>query len=104
MTDAFKIDLDAARAARSEARPKELPKSVRFGGKDYTLPAELPYDFAHFSAFGDLKSAIRVLLGEEAFVKFWENAPTVEDMTEFNDHLQTVYGKSKGESNASEDS
>ena len=99
----FTIDLDAARAARSEARPKESPKSVKFGGKDYSLPPELPYDFAHFSAFGDLKSALKVLLGEQ-FTAFWENKPTVEDMEALNDHLGKVYGKSKGESNASADS
>lgn len=48
-----KIDLDAARAARAEARRKagqEASPSVRFLGQDWTLPPELPAETVY--AFG----------------------------------------------------
>lgn len=43
-----RIDLDAARAARAEALA-DAPILV-IGGKDYTLPVEVPYRFAELLA------------------------------------------------------
>lgn len=97
------VDLDALRAARSEERAAagETTKTIKFGGKDYELPPELPYDYAYASALGDLKAAVRALLGDAQFDDFWTNGPSMEDMNAIADSLYPHYGKSEGESKAS---
>lgn len=42
MSNRRKIDLDAARRARSELTPDAEPPVVTIGGKDYELPEKLP--------------------------------------------------------------
>lgn len=69
------IDLDAARAARAEARRaagKAGPPVVRLFGKDWPLPPEMPAETAH--AFGCLAAGDYSALGpgmEALFGKAW---------------------------------
>lgn len=70
------IDLDAARAARAEARRKAGkvgPPVVRLLGQEWPLPAELPAETAH--AFGALAAGDYSALGpgmEALFGDSWE--------------------------------
>lgn len=98
------VDLDALRTARAETRAEAgyTVKTITFGGKEFELPAELPYDYAYASALGDLKAAMKELLGEEQFVEFWKNSPSMDDMKEIAEAIAPHYGnKSEGESKAS---
>ena len=85
------IDLDAARAARSEAlgdRP-----TVRFSGKDWSLPVELPWAVAEASSgqINDLVNALKALLGEQ-WAEFQAHTPTVSDMTTLVEAIPALYG------------
>ena len=109
------IDLDAISAARREAK-KERP-SVRFGGEEFELPAEMP--FAVVEAVGRLQpeeeggqvdSAViaesmadiaRSLFGKK-FRKFLDLGPSVEDIMALLEHVAPAYGLKPGESEASE--
>lgn len=70
MTDAPRVlDLDAARQARLEK--KGPPPVIRQGGKDWTLPAELPADvvtgfgMAQRGDISGLDSALASLFGDQ---------------------------------------
>lgn len=89
------IDLDAARAARSESEPV----IVRFGGSDYTLPAELPIEAAAVAA--DPIAFLRVILGDQADA-FLAAGPSMQDVAVLADGIASAYGfESVGESQAS---
>lgn len=89
------IDLDAARAARAE---KNGPAPIiRLGGKDWTLPVELPADFAILSAAGDLAGAMHALLGEQ-FEAFWKIGLSMDDLEAIADQAAGLYGVQTGES------
>lgn len=102
----MKIDLDAARAARREASG-EAPVIV-FGGKEFTLPVELPLEAAEVinkitsSANGtEISDVFKVLLGDR-YQEFRELGPSVPDVLAFFDEIAPAYGvKSLGESQAS---
>lgn len=57
----FDLDLDAR---RREAGAK--PLKIKFGGKAWTLPAELPLEFTAAMAAGDLLGAVRSLFDTQA--------------------------------------
>jgi hypothetical protein len=85
------IDLDAARAARAEAQG-EVP-TVRFGGVDWKLPAELPWALAEAAASGrteDAMGAVKSLLGEQ-WPEFVKLNPTIEDVRILLEGIGTVY-------------
>lgn len=91
------IDLDAARTARSEAKA-EAPV-IKFGGKKYKLPAELPWSVVEAASSGDTKSivgAIKTLLGEQ-WSDFEANGISVADMTVLLENIATIYGTDSGE-------
>jgi hypothetical protein len=85
------IDLDAARAARSEALGDK--PVVRFAGRDWTLPAELPWAVAEASSgqMGDLVTALKALLGNQ-WADFQAETPTVSDMTALVEAIPALYG------------
>jgi hypothetical protein len=92
------IDLDGARAARAESASE--PVSLVFGGDTFTLPVELPADFALYAAEGNLRACVVALLGEDADAFFaWK--PSMDDLTALVTGASKVYGMSEGESPAS---
>jgi hypothetical protein len=83
------VDLDASRAARREA-DKEPPR-LRFGGKEYVLPIEMPLevldeldgfeeDMAPTTMAGAILRICQVLLGDEAYAEFRALRPSLEDV------------------------
>lgn len=92
------IDLDAARAARAEISG-EAP-IVSFGGQQFRLPNEMPFDFAALLQEGKIADAIRYLLDDQADA-FFAIKPSVPDMMFFAEALTDVYGMSPGGSVAS---
>lgn len=84
------IDLDKARAARAEAQGET--HDLVFNGETFSLPAELPYDWAEASALGNLRVAFAALLGDEEAARFFEAAPTLKDLEEMNDGIGALYG------------
>lgn len=101
-----RIDLDAARKARAEKT--DGPLVVVFGGEEFTLPAEKPFDFSMYLARGYVYEAIDSLFAEDEAARFWrrdkppKERPTVEDVTEMLDGVAAYFGAdSPGESEAS---
>lgn len=93
------FDLDAARAARLEAKGE--PRLFVFGGRKFELPPELPAEFAYL--LDDAKEALRYLLSD-GFDDFWAQRPSREDLTDLVGWITKTYGTSQGESPASDGS
>ena len=121
------VDLDAARAARNEA--KKVQFVVRFGGEDFTLPQELPMDTleplmemqevgAILEKEGEqevspatqvamvkaLSALTQSLLGEEQFARFKAHQPSMDDFHGFVDGALGSFGVNQGNSGASAES
>jgi hypothetical protein len=94
------IDLDGARAARTESQPVTL----KFGGKDFDLPGELPFLFAEYSRQERIDEALAALLGEDQSKQFFALNPSIEDLTSFTEAIVEVYGLSEGKSEGSQNS
>lgn len=93
------IDLCAARAARAEAMRE--PVIMKWDeGVSFTLPVELPADFALLAQEGNMRGALIVLLGEQAD-EFFALRPSMDDINELSEAAGQVYGIAPGESNAS---
>jgi hypothetical protein len=90
------VDLDAARAARAA---KQSPAPViRFGGKDWTLPAELPWALAEAAGSGSAEAAIgavKHLLGAQ-WNEFETHQPTVEDVRVLLEAVVGMYAENPG--------
>jgi hypothetical protein len=98
----MRIDLDAAKAARREARG-EGP-TVVFGAKEFTLDAEVPFEVTEHLAEGRITQAVNLLLGE-AHEDFMASKPSVEDLMTLFEQLTTAYGlESLGNGQASAES
>lgn len=88
------INLDAARAARVEAG--ETKHTVRFGGKKFVLPSELPIEF--MVALGEsttrgwpaLIEGLRLLLDGQ-FDDFYALHPTADDMEVLSEGIAKQY-------------
>jgi hypothetical protein len=90
------LDLDAARAARSEAQG-EAP-SILFGGTTFDLPVELPWEIAEAAAAGDGAGALRaieLLLGDR-WAEFKALKPSLADVMVIVEGLGEIYGVSPG--------
>jgi hypothetical protein len=83
------VDLDKARAARKKAAGD--PITVKFAGKEYTLPFELPYAFVVHAQDEDIVSSLRVLLGDQAD-RFLDDRPSLEDVDTFLELVIPLYG------------
>lgn len=107
------LDLDKARAAKREAKGK--PSTTRFGGKNYTIPAEMPFevieaigslakdgtaDVGGPATAGAVLRVVRALLGED-YDAFMANRPSAAEMNEFMLWAIGEYGLEPGESQAS---
>ncbi len=88
------LDLDARRAARREARGGT--PSVRFGGEDFALPADLDVDLADgFNSRlqdGTARDALEFLFGAEQWERFWSHKPTYDDLADLLDAIPRMYG------------
>lgn len=96
------IDLDAARRERAAARSEadSEPVVLRLGGRDYTLPVEMPVDFALLGQAGDLRGAVIALLGDVAD-SFFASTPSVDDLNSLVRIANDVYGVGEGKPPAS---
>ena len=93
-----RLDLDSARAARAEKQEEFV---IAFGGRDYTLPAEMPLEFAEHLVNVQLRAAMATLLDDEDLDEFMAAKPSLDDVAE----LAQAYGFSGlGESRASRSS
>jgi hypothetical protein len=119
------IDLDAARAARREAKGESI--AIRFGGEEFVLPPELPFDVAeHLGGIaaqsGDGKltdeqeaqrnaavttamvGVMKALLGEQ-WDGFRKHQPSFDDLQVLLDGALNAYGMGDaGNSTASAES
>ena len=84
-----RIDLDAAKAARREARG-EGP-TVVFGAQEFTLDAEIPFEVTEHLAEGRVSEAVALLLGD-SHEAFMASKPSVEDLMMLFEQLTTAYG------------
>lgn len=95
----MRIDLDAARAARAE----ELGGGhvVTFGGDDFDLPAEVPFEFGVALLEGRYDDALAVLFGDQ-LEAFLAHRPSMQDVIELAEGVAGAYGLgSVGEPSAS---
>jgi hypothetical protein len=93
------IDLGAARVARLEALGS--PVALRWDeNTTFTLPVELPAEFAMRATEQDMEAAIRALLGEQTEA-FFALQPSMDDLIELVNAAGKVYGLEPGESPAS---
>lgn len=92
------INLDEARAARSEANRE--PVTLMFSGVTFTLPVEMPADFALEAQQENLRAAVVALIGEQA-EQFFQLRPSIDDITELANAAGRVYGVGPGEAGAS---
>lgn len=98
----MRIDLDAAKAARREARG-EGP-TVVFGGKDFQLAPEVPFEATEHLAAGRVIDAVHLLLGD-SHDEFMAFKPSVEDLMTLFEQMTTAYGlESVGNGQASVES
>jgi hypothetical protein len=92
------IDLDAAAAARAEAQGE--PVTLIFRESEFTLPVEMPADFALHAQAERLRESVSALIGEKA-EEFFALRPSIEDITELVNAAARIYGVSPGEAAAS---
>lgn len=93
------IDLDARRKARAEVQRE--PVTLVMGGVKFTLPPEMPADFALYAQEdGRLRDAISALIGEQA-EEFFALRPSMDDITDLVNAAAEVYGVAPGEAQAS---
>lgn len=75
------------------------PPCFLFGGQKFTLPVEMPAEFAYL-VVDDAKEALRFLLADQ-FDDFWAARPSKRDIIELVAWAGKVSGLSLGESPAS---
>lgn len=99
------IDLDAARAARREA--KKVGPVIRFNKKNYKLPVEVPFEALEQidaldddEGVGTLIALAKILLGEH-YDAIIAGKPSVQDISVMLNGIMEEYGL--GESEASSD-
>lgn len=96
------IDLGAARVARAEAKNK--PVVLKWDDKvSFTLPVEMPADFALLASEGNLRGAVAALIGDQTDA-FFALRPSMDDLTSLAELAGSVYGLTPGEAQASADS
>lgn len=93
------IDLCAARAARLEALG--APVILKWDeGVEFTLPVEMPAEFALRAQEGNMRGALEALLGDQT-AEFFALQPSMDDINDLSEMAAEVYGMSPGESMAS---
>ena len=91
-----RIDLDAAKRAR-----KGETVVVEFGGREFELPPEPPFEVAPKAVEGDIDGMVRAMLGDQ-YDDFMACKPSLMDVTTLLEQAFELYGFSDmGESLAS---
>jgi hypothetical protein len=85
----MELDLDALRAARAEQ--KKEPKTFKFKGEIFTLPDEMPYEYAWLLVEQEERAAYTELLGEEQLIKFMSLKPSQLDFVHLAAYVQQTY-------------
>src|SRR5215207_5378648 len=97
------IDLDAKRAARSDAQNK--PHVLRLGGEEFKVPPQVPLESLDLMSQGVFRKAFALLFGEdpdadpaggEITARFFKHRPDRDDL----EQIMSLYGP-PGESSAS---
>jgi len=91
------IDMDAARKARSEA--KGVKPTVKFGGKVFELPLELPFEVAEAATSSNTNSmfeAIKVLVGTDQWKQFQDLGISIDDVGFLLENIAEIYGVDQG--------
>lgn len=97
------IDLDAARAARAEVAGEQAAPVIKFGGRDFRLPNEMPFEFAELCHDGKIRDGLVVLLNGQAD-DFFALQPTLGDIETLANGVAGLYGVDLGKSAASSSS
>lgn len=93
------IDLCAARVARLEALGE--PVVLKWDeGIEFTLPVEMPAEFALCAQEGSMRDSLVVLLGDQS-AEFFALRPSMDDVNELVEQAGKVYGITPGELPAS---
>jgi hypothetical protein len=90
------IDLDAAKAARAEAK-QEAPV-IKFNGAEYTLPIELPWRVVEAASSSDtvqIINAVKSLLGDQ-WEDFEKNNISAADMLLLIENIAKIYAVEPG--------
>lgn len=82
------INLDAARKARAEVKGEK--HVVRFGGKRFNLPPELPMEFAIALSEGRVKDALVAVL-DGSYEDFWKLEPSMGDYAALTEGIASLY-------------
>lgn len=94
------IDLAAARAARAEAQRE--PVILKWDeGIEFTLPPEMPVEFALCAQEDNMRGALTALLGDDQAGEFFALRPSMDDINDLSQLAGEVYGVTPGESVAS---
>jgi hypothetical protein len=88
------LDLDAKRAARSEA--EQTPHEVVLGGETFELAPMIPLEALDLMADAAFREAFALLLGPEDATRFFRHKPDQSDL----EQILSLYGE-PGESLAS---
>ncbi len=89
------IDLASARAARAEAQRQ--PVTLKWSEDiSFTLPVELPADFALYAQEGLMRESVKALVGDQAG-EFFALHPSMDDINELVEAAGRVYGVKPGE-------
>jgi hypothetical protein len=81
------VDLDAKRAARSEA--ENAPHIVKLGGETFELPPRLPLPFMDNLVNMDFGGAMQELFGDSAD-RFMALRPDMDDLLEIAEQLYSL--------------
>jgi hypothetical protein len=97
------FDLDELKALRLEESGE--PRGFIFGGKEFELPAEMPWAFAWSASKGDFDAGMIALLGSAQGRRFLDLNPSAKDIEAIATEVAKVYAAgSPGESSASSSS
>ena len=86
------LDLDAARKARAAQAEAEAEEHVIIlAGEEFTIPPEMPADFALLFMENNPSGALRALFNGQ-YDRFAETRYSVEDLLELLDGVVKLYG------------
>jgi hypothetical protein len=88
------LDLDARHAQVREAKGEGI--RIRFGGRDFLAPVELPVTFAFYMTQMDVDKAAYALFGQDDGEAFLALAPTVPDLEAIVRHYGVPMGEASG--------
>jgi hypothetical protein len=99
MPDNEVFDLDAARARRLEEKG-DLSVHFTFGGEKFTTTRadEWPFDVAEDLAAGNVREALRSILGPSEYDRFAAHHPSMSDLNDLFEYLSALTLGSSGNS------